>query len=234
MSGFGELGGNFGFNEGGMQASQHDLDQYDIVTVQHPVVEGSWIGTGSGTGPAAGAAIVVKNAYMDWPRNAKYAVNGITNGTYGGTFVSNLMDQFGSVTQETVKIGTAVNGGTTFGTVIIYKFLSGTFYPVASAGTFIGTASIGCGTTESGTYQNNWFGLMTKIGAATDVKLIKWDNNGTIANFASTGTGLGTLVSVSQHAFQGTSGVAVTDTLTVILKPTYDNTSKGTMSGVTP
>lgn len=212
------------------QVAQRDLDQYDLVSVQNPSVDGSWIGTVSGTGPVAGAAIVVKNAYMDWPRNAKYAVNGITNGTYGGTFTVNWADQFGSVITETVALGTAVNGGTTFGTAIGWKFLSGTFQAIASAGTFIGTASVGVGTVTNGSAQSNWFGLMSKIAGTSDIKLIRWVNNGTTANLANTGTGLGTQVSVANHAFQGTSGVAVTDVLTAVFKPTFDNQTKGTMS----
>jgi hypothetical protein len=233
MSGLGELGGLPQFIPGmGGQVSQRDLDQYDSVTVQNPSVDGSWIGTTSGTGPASGIAVVVKNAYMDWPRNALYAINGITNGTYGGTFTANWLDQFGSAVTETVTIGTAVNGGSTFGTAIVERFLSGTFRPIASAGTFIGTASIGVGTVTSGTFQNNWFGLMSKIGAVSDVKLIKWINSGTVANLANSGTGLGTQVSLANHAFQGTSNVVVTDVLTAVFKPTYDNNGKGTMSGL--
>jgi hypothetical protein len=128
MSGLGELGQFASFGPGyGGQVSQQDIDQYDLVNVVHPVVDGSWIGTFSGTGPAGGGAIVVKNIIMDWPRNAKYATNGITNGTYGGTFVVNWLDQFGVAVTETVAIGTAVNGGTTYGTAIVHKFLSGSY-----------------------------------------------------------------------------------------------------------
>ena len=228
MSGLGEIGGLSQFGPGFPgQVSQQDVDQYDLVNVVHPVVDGSWIGTFSGTGPVGGGAVVKKNILMDWPRNAKYATNGIANGTYGGTFVANWLDQFGAAVTETVAIGTAVNGGTTYGTAIVHKFLSGTFQPVASAGTFIGTASIGVGTSPTG----NWFGLLTKIASTSDVKAVRWDNNGAVTGVGG-GSALGTLVSVTNHAFQGTSGVAITDSYTVIVKPTFDNEGKGQMSGL--
>ncbi len=163
---------------------------------------------------------------MDWPRNVKYAVNGISNGTYGGTFTCSYLDQFGSAITETVAIGTAVDGGTTFGTAIVYKFIGGTFKSQASAGTFIGTASIGAGTTLGA--SGNWFGLLTKIGATSDVKLIRYNNNGA-GTVMGGGSLQGTNISVAQHAFQGTGGVLVTDQFSVLLKSTYDNTSKGTM-----
>jgi hypothetical protein len=228
MSGLGELGGLEQFGPGySGQVSQQDIDQYDLVAVMNPSVDGSWIGTYSGTGPVGGGAAVVKNILMDVPRNVKYATNGITNGTYGGTFTVNWLDQFGVAITEKVTIGTAVNGGTTYGTAIAHKFLSGTFQPVASAGTFIGTASIGAGTSPT----SNWFGLLTKIAATGDIKCVRWVNNGTVTGIGG-GSLLGTLVSVANSAFQGTSGVAITDSYTVVLKPTYDNEGKGIMSGL--
>src|ERR1035437_3778125 len=125
MSGLAEIGGLYGFTEAGQQVSQANIDQYDLVSVNYPSVDGSWIGTYSGTGPVGGGAVIKKNILMDWPRNAKYATNGITNGTYGGTFVANWIDQFGVAVTETVAVGTAVNGGTIFGTAIVNQFVSG-------------------------------------------------------------------------------------------------------------
>lgn len=229
MSGLGEIGGLIQFGPGYPgQVSQQDIDQYDLVNVQNPTVDGSWLGTASGT-VTTNTAITKKNLLMDWPRNVKYAVNGITNGTYGGTFTCVYVDQFGQGTTETVVIGTAVNGGTTFGTAIVHKFVAGTFQSIASAGTFIGTASVGAGTTP-GT-AGNYFGLLTKVGATGDVKSVRWVNNGTVTSIGG-GSLLGTLVNTANHSFQGTSGVAITDSYTVILKPSYDNEGKGTMSGL--
>lgn len=166
---------------------------------------------------------------MPWPRNVKYAVNGITNGTYGGTFTGVYIDQFGQGVTENVVVGTAVNGGTVFGTAIVAKFVAGTFQSQASAGTWIGTASMGVGTT-TGT-AGNYFGLLTKLGATSDVKLISYNNNGA-GTVMGGGSLQGTNINAALTGFQGTGGVLVTDQFTVILKSTYDNNGKGTMSAL--
>src|ERR1035437_9621170 len=230
MSGLGELGGLPGFSivdQG--QVNQGDIDQYIDITVSTPSVDGSFLGTSSGTATAV-TAIVKKNILMDWPRNALYAVNGIAAGTYGGTFTAGFIDQFGVAVTEKVVIGTAVQGGTTEGTVIVAKFLGGTFQAVSgAAGTFIGTASIGAGT-GIGT-AGNFFGLLSKIAGTSDVKLIRYSDNGAISVLGG-GSLIGTNINANSHSFQGTGGVKVTDTFTVVFKSTYDNTGKGTMSGL--
>lgn len=229
MSGLGELGGLPQFIPGyGGQVAESDIDRYKQVIVTAPSVDGSFIGTISGT-VTANTAIVKRNILLDWPRNVKYAVNGITNGTYGGTFTATFIDQFGQGTTENVVITSAINGGTTFGTAIVYKFIGGTFQSEAAAGTFIGTAAIGVGTAIGA--SGNWFGLMTKIGATGDVKLIRYNNNGA-GTVMGGGSLQGTNVSVSRHAFQGTGGVLVTDTYSVLLKSTFDNTGRGTMAAL--
>jgi len=230
MSGLGELGGlpQFSDTQYGGQVAQVDLDQYDQVAVNYPSVDGSWIGTVSGT-VSGNTALVKKNLLMDWPRNAKYALNGITNGTYGGTFISNIIDQFGQGITETVAVPAAVNGGTVYGTAIIHKYVSGSFISQGSSGTWIGTASVGAGT-ALGT-AGNYFGLLTKIGATSDVKSIRYCDNGVVSVMGG-GSLLGTNLSTSMHAFQGTGGVKVTDTFTVIVKPSYNNIGHGTMSGL--
>lgn len=226
MSGLAEHFPEFAF--AGNQVAQNDIDQYDQVTVNFPSVDGSFLGTVSGTVTAA-TAVTKRNILLDWPRNVKYAVNGINAGTYGGTFTATYIDQFGQGTTETVAIPAAANGGTVFGTAIAYKLISATFISQGSAGTFIGTAAIGAGTGIGA--SGNWFGLLTKIGATGDIKLIRYNNNGA-GTVLGGGSLQGTNVSVANHAFQGTGGVLVTDQFTVVLKPTFDNTSKGTMSGL--
>src|ERR1035437_4766867 len=229
MSGLGELGGlpAFSMVDQG-QVNQGDIDQYDQVTVAVPSVDGSWLGTVSGT-VTANSVVVKKNILMDWPRNVKYAVNGIAAGTYGGTFVANYLDQFGVGITETVAVPAAVVGGTVYGTAIVAKFLSGSFISQGSAGTFIGTASLGVGT-GLGT-GGNYFGLLSKIAGTSDVKLIRYSDNGAISVMGG-GSLIGSNINANSHSFQGTGGVKITDTFTVIFKPTYDNTGKGTMSGL--
>src|SRR5579859_5132311 len=115
----------FGPNYAG-QVSHADLDQYDLVAIDNPTVNAAWYGSASGT-VTTSTAITQVNKLADWPRNVLYSITGITNGTYGGTFTVNLVDQFGSAATEVVSIGTAVNGGSTFGSVVAMKFLSGSF-----------------------------------------------------------------------------------------------------------
>lgn len=230
MSGLGELGLEYGFATGVSQVSSRDLDRYEARIVAHPAVDTSWFGTSIGTGGAVAMTLI--NALPDHPRNLCYSINGITNGTFGGTLYATFYDQFGVLTNETVAIGTAVNGGTVYGTSICGKFVSGSFGgTIASSGTFVGTARIGLGTASNGSAQSNWFGLLTKLGGTADVKNIVWDNNGTITTL-NKGTAIGTLINMTNYGFQGTSGVAITDTLKVFLKPTYQNEGKGTMSNL--
>ena len=111
------------------------------------------------------------------------------------------------------------------------KFLSGSFISQGSAGTFIGTANVGMGTVANGSAQSNWFGMLTKLGGTGDVKNIMWNNNGTATTLAK-GTAIGTLVNTTLHGFQGTSGVTITDHYKVVVKPSFDNSTLGTMSGL--
>lgn len=222
MSGLGQLGElGLGFVTGGGQVAQRDIDQYDLIAINNPSVDTAYFGAGTSTGTTV-QAIVLKNQVADWPRNAYY---NFTGGTAGGTITANYIDQFGNVAQETVSLGSVAAGGSVFGTVIAAKFISGTVTPNTSTQ---GTYTIGFGTVENGSAASNWFGLLTKLGGTSDVKNIRWTNNGTPTGL-NKGTAIGTLVNTTTHSFQGTSGVAITDTYSVIFKPSFDNTSFGTM-----
>lgn len=225
MSGLGKLGGLPGFVAAGDLVSQKDIDQYYITNVDNPSVSATFFGTATGT---TSGTVALLNAIGDWPRNPQYVLTGIASGTYGGTVTANWIDQFGVPVQENVVIGSAVNGGTTYGTVIAAKFVSASLGTNVSSGTFIGTLSIGYGTVSNGSANSNWFGLLSKIAGTGDVSNIRWSNNGTVTGL-NKGTNIGTLVNATSHAFQGTAGVAITDTYTVISTPSFDNTSFGTM-----
>lgn len=233
MSGLGELGLEYAANVNALQVAQKDIDQYLVLNVENPVANTGWFGTASGT-VTASTALTQVNQLADWPRNVCYSINGITNGTYGGTITANLIDQFGVSVQEVVAIAAAVNGGTTYGTAVAMQFVSGSFISQGSSGTFIGTARVGLGTAANGSASSNWFGLMSKIAGTSDVKNIVWNNNGTITT-NNGGTSIGTLVgfhgngSLPNDVFQGTSGVAITDRFIVTFKPTYSNIGQGTM-----
>ena len=219
MSGLGQIGELPGFVTGGHQVSQRDIDQYDYISIDTPSVDTAYYAAGTAAGTAV-TALVLKNQLVDWPRNMAYC---FTGGTAGGTITANLIDQFGVSQTETVSLGSIAGGGTTFGTVIAAKFLSGTVYPNTST---TGTYTVGNGT-ASGT-AGNYFGLLSKIGGTGDVKNIVWINTSTPTGL-NKGTSIGSLVNLGNHSFQGTSGVAATDHYRVILKPSFDNTNYGTM-----
>ena len=222
MSGLGELGIEYAFATGVVQIAQRDIDQYEYVTVNNPSVDNNWYGT---LASASNAGTLVRvNQICDWPRNLCYTFTGTASGTFGGTLTVNYIDQFGVVGVEKAGIAPTVNGGTVYGTAIVAQFLSGSYTTVAAGTVSTGTVCIGNGTVAS----SNWFGLTSKIGGTADLNFIRWTKNGT-ATTLNGGTAIGSLVDTTRHAFQGTSGVAITDTYTVNFKPSYDNTGRGTM-----
>lgn len=231
MSGLGENGLFYGANSGNniVTVQQKDIDQYVVDYVIHPSVSATYMALGT-NGGGGGSAIGIKSATPDYPRNFLYQ---ITGGTVGGTFIAGGVDQFGSPITETVVIGTAATGGSKSGTAIWGSLTYGSYFPIAANN---GTPSIGFGTKvgANSVAGANWFGLQVKINGTTDVRQVTWINNGT-ATSINAGTNIGSLVGApggtnSIHAFQGTSGVAITDEYVVTVKTTYDNTNKGIMS----
>lgn len=226
MSGLNEIGALYGFAQAGQQVAPRDIDQYVDRFIFAPSVDFSYLGTC--TSATANAPVVTKNNLLDWPRNLAYSVTGVAGGM-GGTFQARGRDQFGGTVTENVTIGSAAGGGTAYGTAIFASYGTGTFSPAGLGGTAVGTVSIGVGT-ASGT-AGNYFGLKTKIGSTADVKNIVWITTNTPTTLAG-GTAIGTLVSVTNHAFQGTSGVAATDRYLVTIKPTFDNGGKQNLAGL--
>lgn len=232
MSGRGETGDFYAANEGGLPSvQQKDIDQYYNVQIQNPSVSTSWFGTVTGGTAGTNNALTQVNALADWPRNAFYTILGVASGTFGGTFTANWIDQFGSPVQEKVVVASAAPAVGVYGSVIVAKFVSGTFASQGSSGGSTGTAQIGFGTLSNGSAQSNWFGLLTKVGGTSDLKLIRWVNNGT-ATTLNGGTSIGSLINTTLHGFQGTSGVQITDTLDAFLKPSFDNVFKGVMTNL--
>jgi hypothetical protein len=228
MSGLKKSLPDFAFS--GNQVSPNDIDRYEQYFVFAPSVDTAYIGTVSSS--TANAAVVFKNAYPDYPRNVAYSVTGGATGQ-GGTFTLAGQDQFGGTAVERVVIGSANGGGTTQGTQIFAKFGAGTYSPNGQAGS-TGTAAIGFGTASGIT--GNWFGLPTKIGGTADVKNILWVTTNTPTTLNG-GTAIGTLVSAGSgtrplHAFQGTSGVAITDRYLVTYKPSFDASALGTTANL--
>jgi hypothetical protein len=217
------------FGQAGGLISPADMDQYQQYIVWGPSVDTSYIGTVSSA--TAAAVLVFKNVYPDYPRNVSYSVTGVAGGM-GGTFSLAGQDQFGGTVVETVAIASAAGGGTTQGTQIFAKFGAGTFSPAGLGGTAVGTAAVGFGTASGIT--GNWFGLPAKLGGTNDVKRILWISTNTPTTLNG-GTAIGTLVSPNSgtrplNAFQGTSGVAVTDRYVVTFRSTFDNSGKANLT----
>lgn len=218
MSGLRELGGPLNPGDG-ILVTPAEVDQLQYVNIDTPAVDVAYFSAGTVAGTAV-TALALKNQLGEWPRNAAYC---FTGGTSGGTITANFLDQFGNPVTETVSLGSVAGGGTTYGTAIVSKFLSGTVNPNTST---TGTYTLGYGTLANGSAQSNWFGLGLKIAGTSDVKNIRWSNNGTVLGL-NKGTAIGTLIDANRHAFQGTSGVAISDTYTVTIRPTWDNLFKG-------
>lgn len=230
MSGLGELGLEYGANAAGLQVAQKDMDQYVYIEVDNPVVSNSWFGTMPGGTNTQTKAMVQISQTADYPRNALYSIIGTAD--IGGTFTTTGYDQFGVFQTEVAGFGTKAAGtpaGSVFGTVIWAKILSSSVTLAGAAGN--GSAQVGVGTVSNGSAQSNWFGLMTKLGGTNDLKMLTWINSTTVTAL-NKGTALGTLVNLVNHGFQGTSGVATTDHYKAYIKPTYDNTGRGTMSNL--
>ncbi len=234
MSGLGEFGGLPGFVTAGNQVQVSDVDQLIDLGIDNPSVSNTWIGTAAGGTNAQTKALVLINKYCDWPRNLLYSVVGTND--VGGTWTVNGRDQFGNAVTETAGFGTKAMGtpaGSVFGTTIFSRVDSGTFtFAVGSAGN--GSAQVGFGTLSNGSAQSNWFGLLTRIAGTNDVKALTWITTNTPTTLNG-GTALGTLVgydgngSLPYNAFQGTSGVAVTDHYKVFVKSTFNNIGRGNM-----
>jgi hypothetical protein len=213
------------FTFAGAQVSQSDIDQYDLVALQNPSVAANWYGTAKGTGTAGTVAIGITNILADWPRNIYYSITGIAAGL-GGTFTSSLVDQFGNTVSESVGFATTASGGSVYGTVIAARYISGSLVFATNNATTVATVAVGLGT-NTGT-AGNYFGLLSKIAGTSDVKNITWINS-TTATAMGGGSALGSLVSTTMHAFQGTNNLLTTDGYRVIFKPTFDNSAYGTM-----
>ncbi len=237
MSGLNENGELPGFAFSGAQVAPRDVDRYEVIQVDSPSVDNKWIGTAAGGTSTQAKALVLLNAFPDWPRNLLYSAVGTND--VGGSWTVNGFDQFGAPVTETAGFATAAAGtpaGSVFGTAIFGKVTNGTFtFAVGSAGN--GSAQVGFGTLANGSAQSNWFGLLTKIAGTSDVKRINWTTTNTPTTL-NLGTALGTLIgfqgngSLPNSVFQGTAGVAITDHYRVVVKPSFDNGNKTPVAGL--
>lgn len=190
------------------------MRQYVVI---NPTVDPTWFGTVAGTSTTS-ATITLTNAMADYPRNLAYGIAHTAGSTAGGTWTVTGKNQFGETISETVTQATATAGGTTAGTKV--------FASVTSAVVNYTTMSPGAATARLGPAIGTaaglvgYFGLPDKIAAVSDVKSITWRSVGTSITMNG-GTVDDTLVGVTNHTFNGTAIIAVTDGFLVNYRSTY-------------
>ena len=193
-----------------------EIDRYEVYTVINPATlnVNQWFGTFPVGGTSSLGTMVVVNAISDYPRNLEFSVTG-TGAGMAGTLTATGRDQFGSVIQEVISIGTASNGGTQPGTKVFAQITNGTINFGTAVGN--GTARVGLGTTGTTTL----FGLPFKVGGTTDLKLLSVVagtggvsvNGGTIAAF----------INVPQSAILAPVTTTGTMTITAWVRPTFNS-----------
>ncbi len=216
------------FQQAKAQVTPDEIDRYEQYVVLHPGTSHTAIGTAAVGTSTTTQTFVITNLRPDYPRNLLFDLSGSND--IGGTATINGFDQFGNAITETFGFGTVVSSGTQVaGSMIFAQVVSGSMtFAVGSAGS--GTPKLGyaSGTANAtGTALGALFGLPTKIRSVNDVKAITWDNNTTTTALFGGTVGTSTLVKTAQHAFRGTSAVALTDAYIVTVKSTWDNSSQG-------
>ena len=197
------------------------MDEYVYTNIYYPTASASWFGTA-----AAGSATQTKEFVMlqqqaDYTRTPLLTITCASGTITSGTCYLTGTDQFGyAQTEEISALGTS--GVTRAGTKIFKTISAGSLVlaNTGAQGTALATATLGA---AIGTAANQVarFGLGYKVGAASDVKMVSWINNGTATGITA-GTVISTLVSATTHSFAGTKIVAATDVYTVQAIPTYN------------
>ena len=213
----------YGFIESGGQVSPRDIDRYERINTGVLSISATWVGTAAGGTSTQAKPLVLINKLLDYPRNLLYSAVGTSD--MGGTWVVNGKDQFGQVITETVANGTVAQGTPAFavaGTKIFAEVTSGTF-TVTTGALGAGSARIGVAIGTAGTAAFK-LGLLTKIGGSADVKSITWISSD-VPTTLNGGT-IGAYVDATNHAFTGTSIMGGTESYSVLLKPSFDNSGR--------
>lgn len=213
---------------GGVQATPNELDRYEVYQVLGPMMGTFSWGTAEGTSTQSPTAAFTQ-VIPDYPRNVEIKILPASGSITGGTWLLTGRDQFGNVQTETFAIGTAVNGGTAVGTKIFAKFTS-------LVGT-LGTSDAGVGTTTmypASTGTTALFGLPSKLGGTSDVKLITFGSAG-VAKAVNGGT-IGGFVNVDVSAIKAPNTITTpAGNLTWIqvwYKPTWSNLHKNNLASL--
>lgn len=170
-----------------------EQDSYYIYDIGQAGTSSLWFGTCPIAGTSATGTVVISNTQADYPRNVNFTLVG-TGAGMAGTLTYSAIDAFGSAYTETLKTGTASNGGTVVGTGLCATFTGGTVN--------FGTA-VGNGTTQVGFVPGTgcFFELPIRIGSLTDVVFMSM-LNGTGAVTYNGG-------SINAGSFVGTLGNGV-------------------------
>lgn len=206
-----------GIRFSGIKVAPDEIDQVRQYIVMNPSVSASYLGTVTS---ASAAALVLDSVKCDYPRTLLLTLTGVAGGM-GGTAVINGKNQFGETIQESIGFATANAGGTKAGTQIFAEVTSGTVTPVGLGGTAVGTASLGF---AIGTAANQVakFGLLDKVGALSDVKVILW-NDADVMKAVNGGTVTSTYVDTTNQSFNIGQVVAAADSFIIRYRSTYSS-----------
>lgn len=202
----------------GNKVTADEVDQRIYYKVLKPSASGAFLGTVTS---AVGAAFVMDQVKVDYPRTLLFSMTGVAAGM-GGTMTVTGTDQFGVAQTEAIGFASANAGGTQAGTKIFDNVTAGTLDGLdGGGGTAIGTASLGfaIGTAANQVAQ---FGLPAKIQAVGDVKRIIWNDAATIKG-VNGGTVTSTYVSTTTHSFNVGQVVAAADDFYVEVLSTYNS-----------
>jgi hypothetical protein len=227
MSGLGEHFPEFQ-KGAGAAVTPNDIDRYELYQIINPMIGTDVLGTAEGT-----QTTVVTGAFNtiipDYPRSVTVSIVGASGSTTGGTIHLVGKNQFGEVISEDLGCAAAANGGTAAGTKVFAYFTSMT-------GT-MATSNAGVGTSlliPSVTGTTALFGLPTKIGGSTDIKMMTFGSTG-IAKSANGGT-LGAYANLTQHAIKApntvTTAAANPTWINVWYKSSWRNSQKPDMAGL--
>jgi hypothetical protein len=202
-----------------------EVDRYEKTLIIYPSASATWLGTAAAITGSTSGTFVLASQIMDYPRTPLVTLTCASSTITVGTVSLTGTDQFGKAITEDISLS-GTSGVVRAGTNIFKKVTAASITTgnTGAQGTALATVTLGVaiGTTAG---QVARFGLGYKIGAASDVKMVTWINNGTSTTITE-GTVVSTLASAASHSFAGTKIVAATDIYVVEGVPTYNAESE--------
>lgn len=207
----------------GNKVTPEEIDRYEVYQIVNPSYSSTWFGTWPVAGTAATGTLVVINAIADYPRNLEFALAGSAAGMTGTATIYGY-DQFGRYQNEALTFAGASNGGTVVGTKVFASISAGTLAFGTAVGN--GTARLGVGTLGTTTL----FGLPSKIGGTTDVKLLT--KGGSVGALTVNGGTVAAFVDVTTHSIKSPTNVVSANNIMVWYRPTYDASNEVNMTAL--